>query len=306
MYDKILKLLKRIYRKITRPAVLRKIKVSGEKEPRLADPENHKILKELSGNDAEIFAEMRDLNKDLFRGFEPGNKVLIKININTADEYPASTDPELLCNLIDCLKNIGISDIEVGDCSAYTRLPSRGVMKKTPLYDAVKNSARIRFFDEEKWFKVHINGEYLKKITLPEAVFKADKIIYLSNLKTHRLADFSFGMKLAVGFMHPKERLELHKENLQEKIAEIMLAIEPDVIIIDARKCFVTGGPDCGDTAQGHSVIVGNDLLETDLKAYNVLCEIKKENDCMQQFKDDPFEMRQFKHARKVLKGNNQ
>ena len=242
MYGKILKLIKRIYRKITRPAVLRKIKVSGEKKPRLADAKKNKSVTMLSGNDAQIFAQFKDFKKEMFSGFKPDDKVLIKININTADEYPASTDPEVLNNLLECLKAIGISDIEVGDCSAYTRLPSRGVMKKTPLYDAVKNSARIQFFDEEKWHEVHINGEYLKKITLPEAVFEADKIIYLANLKTHRLADFSFGMKLAVGFMHPKERIELHKGQLQEKIAEIMLAVEPDLIIIDARKCFVTGG----------------------------------------------------------------
>ena len=302
MYKKLLKLLKKIYRKLTRPAVLRRKKVSGIKLPRLSGLKNKETVKVLNGNEEEIFKGLLDMRNEMFAGFKPEDKVLIKININTEDDYPASTAPDMLCKLIECLNSAGINNIEVGDCSAYTSLPSRRVFKKTPLYDAVKDKVRLRFFDEEKWYKVNIEGEYLKEITLPEAAFEADRVIYLSNLKTHRIADFSFGMKLAVGLMHPKERIELHKENIHEKIAEIMLAFEPDLVIIDARKCFVTGGPSCGQTAEGDSLIIGQALLETDLEGYRLLCRLKEENDCLAQFKEDPFEMKQFKHAVKIMK----
>ena len=136
MYKKLIKLLKRIYRKITRPAVLKRKKIVGVKQPRMIALKNDSKVKVIEGENEELLNVFSDMRNDILAGFKPEDKVLIKININTADDYPASTDSQMLCELIECLNASGINNIEVGDCSAYTRLPSRRVFKKTPLYNA--------------------------------------------------------------------------------------------------------------------------------------------------------------------------
>ncbi len=65
-----------------------------------------------------------------------------------------------------------------------------------------------------------------------------------ANIKSHIESDFSFGMKLGVGFVHPLERFPMHRDHLREKIAEINLAVPQDLTIIDGRTTFITGGPD--------------------------------------------------------------
>ncbi len=74
------------------------------------------------------------------------------------------------------------------------------------------------YFDEEPWVKVRVEGQFLQEVTVPRAIYEADRIIYLANLKTHHISDFTFGLKLAVGFMHPLERYPLHRgEHLKQK-----------------------------------------------------------------------------------------
>jgi uncharacterized protein (DUF362 family) len=137
---------------------------------------------------------------------------------------------------------------------------------------------------------------------VPRLVNQVDRIIYLANLKTHRQVDFSLGMKLAVGFMHPLQRMELNQENLHEKIVEIAAVVQPDLIFLDGRKALVDGGPNEGRIERGDCVIVGSDLLQTDLLGYETLLEMKKAHQCLANFTEDPFEMKQFQYAKKVFK----
>jgi uncharacterized protein (DUF362 family) len=66
---------------------------------------------------------------------------------------------------------------------------------------------------------------------------------------------------MTIGFMHPAQRLELHRDNLTERIADTSLAVRPDLAILDARKCFITGGP-----AEGTVVSPGVLLASCDLE----------------------------------------
>lgn len=243
---------------------------------------------------------MREQAHTLFDGFRAEDRVLIKINHNTAAPYPASTDHLFLAFFMDLLRARGITRIKVGDCSTVTRLPTRRVFDASGIYAALQGKAEIVCFDEGRWVTVPIHGEYLVHVTIPQCVFEADKIIYLANCKTHWLADFSLGMKLAVGFMHPHERYALHRDHLHEKIAEISLALRPDLTIIDARAALITGGPDKGSTASGNTVLAGRDIIQTDMEAYRLLYRLKLANGCAESFSADPFDMGQFRHVKKL------
>ncbi len=231
---------------------------------------------------------------------QPGQSVLIKININSANPFPASTSPDMLAALVDFLYGRGIREIIVADCSAVGALPTRRVVGKTGILAAMGNKARFACFDDGLWVRVPVTGRYLTEVTVPRLAVEVDKIICLANLKTHQEALFSFGLKLAVGFMHPMERFALHKEYLGEKIAEISLAVPPDLVIVDGRKAFVTGGPDVGRIEKPGVVLIGTNPLAVDVEAYRRMHELKKSCGCLDGFSEDPFASAQLRHAREL------
>ncbi|MDZ7836932.1 MAG: DUF362 domain-containing protein [Actinomycetota bacterium] len=61
--------------------------------------------------------------------------------------------------------------------------------------------------------------------------------------------------------MHPLQRYALHKDNIQQRIAEIALALQPDINIIDARKILLADGPDTGKVAEANQIIIDHELL---------------------------------------------
>lgn len=133
-------------------------------------------------------------------------------------------------------------------------------------------------FDEGEWVSVPINGVHLKAVLLAKAALDSDKIIYLPNLKTHAFARFSMGLKFSVGLTGPFSRRMLHDEHLEEKVVEINLAVKPALIILDARKCLVTGGPARGRRKKAHLIFASSDLVALDVEALKILMSFKTKN----------------------------
>lgn len=250
-----------------------------------------------------LLHEFKCIGSDLLRDYDRDTKVLIKVNLNSALPYPASVSMEMLETVVASLEDRGVRDIVVADCSGITHLPTSDVIKTKKMKALKKPGLKIRSFDYVKWYKVPIPGEYFSHIILPEKAFKADRIINLSNLKAHNLAGFSAATKNLVGFMHPRQRFELHKDHLIERIAEIPLAIVPDINIIDARKIFVDGGPDKGTVCTADTIIINSSLYDADRLAYDLLVAKKTENDIhdlSENYMDNPF----FRHYSKIHRGD--
>jgi uncharacterized protein (DUF362 family) len=292
-------------RRLFRPAVLRRLVREGTLPPRVpvrprASAETI-VLTDLD-DPGEAFRRIGDLWDERFAGLLlPHHDILIKINLNTADPYPASTDPRMLAALVRFLRarNCG-RRIRVGDCSSVRSLPTLKVARKTGILDALSGTAAFISFDDGPWVSVPVPGRFLREITVPRAAMEADRVLFLANMKTHNESDFSLGMKLAVGLLHPLERYALHRDRLREKIAELVLAVPPDLTIIDGRTAFVTGGPDRGETARCGAVILGTDVVRADLAAYGVLAGEKRRRGRTGGFTGDPFGMAQFAHAERL------
>lgn len=229
--------------------------------------------------------------------FKPGQRILIKVNLNTADPYPASTDPGFLSALLTFLHSHGLTDILVGDCSSLSALPTRKVARQVGLPGAIDGLARMVYFDEMDWIEVPVAGQYLSTITVPGIVYEVDRILSISNLKTHFLAGYTMALKSLVGFMHPVERGAMHKNNLHQKLVEISLAVMPDLSIIDGRTAFITGGPARGQTAAADVILLGTHPASVDKEAYLELYRLKEQFHCLDQFVPDPLQMPQLNHA---------
>jgi uncharacterized protein (DUF362 family) len=156
----------------------------------------------------------------------------------------------------------------------------------------------------EDWVKIKIGGDYLEAVTMPRAAYEADKIIYLPCMKTHKLARFSGALKLAVGFMHPGERRALHARHLEQKVAEISLCWQPNLVIMDARKAFVSGGPDKGELVEPGLLLASGDLVAIDVEAMKVLLAYKGKNKLIPDPWQSPQIVAALKHGLGAKKGS--
>jgi len=294
-------------RRIFGPRILWRLKTDGSLPPRKRSMDNPLsdvgVLKFHCTDDSRpMFDAFGDeWDRHLSNMFLPEQRVLIKINLNTADPYPATTSPDFLAALIDFLLSKGLRHILVGDCCSNGCLPTRRMAEDTGILEAIAGrGARMIYFDETPWVRVPIDGFFLKQVTVPRIAVEVDRIISLANLKTHAHADFTMGFKLAVGFMHPVERKLLHWHHLREKTVEISLAVPPDLIIVDGRSTFITQGPSKGRLEQAGVVLVGNSLLEVDAEAYRELYRLKAKFGCLEHFEEDPYQTTQLRHARRL------
>jgi len=223
---------------------------------------------------------------------ESGDEVLLKPNYNSADPPPASTDPEFLSALVELLYEHGAGKVVVGESSMQT-LSTRKVMEKTGALRKLSTSgAEIVFFDEGKWVGVDVGGKYLKRVSLPQRALHADKLVYCCCMKTHFKADFSLSLKLAIGFVKGSERITFHLMHLKEKIADLNLVVHPNLIIMDGRKCFITGGPFNGETREPNVIVASGDRVAMDVEAIKII-----ESFDGAILKDDPWSYTQIKRA---------
>ncbi|MFC1956898.1 DUF362 domain-containing protein [Chloroflexota bacterium] len=228
-----------------------------------------KVGKDLkvSINDAiELLGNLRDV-------ITRGDKVLVKPNFNSPDAFPGSTDLLFLRGMIEMLVEAG-ARVTIGESSGGIWRPTKNVFHKLGLYElARKLNVKLLPFDKKgtDWVKIEINGSYLRSVTMPRVAYEADKIVYLPCMKTHRLAGYSGALKLAFGFVHPGERRGFHLRHLQRKLAEVSLCWQPDLIVIDGMKTFVTGGPDKGQLAEPGLLLASGDIVAIDLEAVKVI-----------------------------------
>ncbi len=214
---------------------------------------------------------------DELRGFgkfiKPGDVVLFKPNFNSADSYPASSDPMFLRAVIDLAYDSGAKLAIIADSSMYA-LNTRKVMKKLRIFNLQKmeRPPKIYVFDELKWAKKEIpNGKFLKSVSVPAIMDNIDKLILLPCLKTHFKARFTGALKLSVGFMKPFQRVGLHLRNLEEKIAELNKVVNPSLVIMDARECFITGGPANGEKRNPGIIMASESRAEIDIEGVKII-----------------------------------
>ena len=208
-----------------------------------------------------------------------GSTVLIKPNINTGDPHPASTNPEVVYEIINLVKKQGPYRILVGDRSGYW-LDTISCMEKSRIYDAaISAGAEVYPFDDEEWVRVNPKNasNWPEGYKVPKILIDADHIISVPVLKTHFIADFSIAIKNWVGILYPKERTaELHpfgrdKTVFGSKLAELHLSRLPSFIVTDCTKAFVDGGPMEGKAVDANIIFATNDIIANDVLGLAIL-----------------------------------
>lgn len=253
----------------------------------------------VEGNLKKEIEKVVELRGGFSKFIKKGDKVLLKPNFNTADPFPASSDPEFIRAVIELTLAVGAKQVIVGDSSTIYQNTRRN-MKKLGIFKFKEIDPRVKVisFDEGEWIKKEIKGgRYLKYVSVPEVLDQVDKIIFLPCIKTHFIAKFTGALKLGVGLMKPIERLRLHAKNTEEKIAEMNLVFCPDLIIMDGRKCFITKGPTKGEVREPRLILAATDRIAIDIEAVKIIKSYPG-ND-LENFKIE--DLLQIKRAREII-----
>jgi uncharacterized protein (DUF362 family) len=230
-----------------------------------------------------------------------GDRVMVKPNFNSSDSPPASTDLNFLKAVLEILIEAG-AKVTVGESSGGIWRPTSGVFNNLHLRELTSSLGvdLIAFEDPPNdWVRIPVEGEYLHSVVMPRSAYESNKLVYLPCLKTHRLARYSGALKLAFGFVHPGQRRGFHLSYREEKLAEISLCWQPDLIIMDGRKAFVTGGPQNGRVEAPNVILTSGDLIAVDVEAVNILLSYHAKNLLLQ----DPWQMPQIITAVKYQLG---
>jgi uncharacterized protein (DUF362 family) len=231
----------------------------------------------------------------LGRGIGRGERVFVKPNFNSPDPFPASTDLPFLEVVVRLLLDAG-AKVTIGDSSGGMWRPTRKVFDQLRVPElASRLGVELIAFDDRSvaWVRVKVSGDYLSEVVMPRSAFEADKMVYLPCMKTHSIGAFSGAIKLPFGFVAPGQRRGAHVSHLQEKVAEVNLCWQPDLIIMDGRKAFVSGGPNKGETIEPGLLLASGDLIAIDVEAMKVLLEYGASN----HIPADPWELPQVTTA---------
>jgi len=226
-----------------------------------------------------------------------GDRVLVKPNFNSPDPFPASTDLAFLHVVIELILEAG-AKVTIGESAGAVWRPTRKVFNQLGVPELARRlGVKLIAFEDRpnEWVQININGDYLSRVIMPRSAYEADKLVYLPCMRTHNLSVFSGAIKLAFGFVAPGQRRSFHLGHLQEKLAEMNLCWQPDLIIMDGRKAFVSGGPNKGRLVESGLVLASGDLVAIDVEAIKVLLDYRASN----KLPANPWELPQVATALK-------
>lgn len=225
---------------------------------------------------------------------KPGQKILIKPNVNSDDPAPGTTHPEALAEMVRLAKAKGAYVI-VGDRS-NPQWKTLTAMKATGMYEAAKKAGadEIVGFEDEEWIRVvpEKAKNWSNGFRIPKKLQEIDHIISLPVLHTHSITSHSLAIKNMVGLIHPADRMLFHASSKREEmIAEISLAIKPDLTVIDGTRAFIEGGPSSGKVAETKVYLASKDVLAADVFGVFLLAK----NNAKLRY-DDPWDSPQISH----------
>jgi uncharacterized protein (DUF362 family) len=204
-----------------------------------------------------------------------GKRVLIKPNLVNDRPPPTTTSPEVVVSLVKFVKKAGAADVIVADSSGIVRMPTARNFDATGLKHAVESAgARVLPLEEYSWVRVEPPGtKDLPYFYVSKPVYEADLFINVPIVKTHRFAHYSCSLKNLVGIVHPRFRpsVAFLAGNWQERIAELNLAVHPQLTVADGGTIMIAGGPTSGTSAHPGLLVLSGDRVALDAVAVAVI-----------------------------------
>jgi len=219
---------------------------------------------------------------ELCGGFDfikPGQKVMIKPNVNTGDSPPFSTNVEVVKAVAGLVLERHPSKLLIGEKSMTARKTLVEMKKAGFLELGLNLQVDVVPFDDAPWVKVKPkNGKaWPEGFSVPSIVFDMDHIISVPVVKTHWTATFSIALKNQVGFISDYDRGFLphgvrgNDTLFADLIAEISLAVKHVFVVTDATKCLVAGRGSAGRICSPGLIFATLDIVANDVVGLSLL-----------------------------------
>lgn len=214
-------------------------------------------------------AEMFDRGIAEFGGIgafvKRGQKVLIKPNIgwDQPPEMAANTNPDLVRHMVELCLKAGAAEVAVFDNSCDNWVNS---YRRSGIRDAVEAAGGVMFSgkQESDYREVEIPGAVkMRRARVHRLVLDSDVFFNVPILKHHGGALLTCAMKNFMGIVW--DRGFMHKNDLQQCIADASLIRRPDLNVVDAYRVMRTGGP--RGNAGSEIKLLKSQLLSRDIVA---------------------------------------
>jgi uncharacterized protein (DUF362 family) len=202
-------------------------------------------------------------------------KIFIKPNIVSYEQYPTTTHPEILDAVLRRLAN---HEIMVGDAPAVDAGRSQKIIQKSPL-KTICESHGIKL--------VNLYAEKMKTIRTPRGYsikvsvlpLSCEFVISLPVLKVHGMVGLSGALKNQFGYLSRQDRILMHckVKNISKGIAEVNAAVPTNLFIVDAVETM-TGAQECrhgGCPATLNTMIGGADPVSIDVFGVQLLSKLE-------------------------------
>jgi uncharacterized protein (DUF362 family) len=104
----------------------------------------------------------------------------------------------------------------------------------------------------------------IKKVKVPKLVTEANVIINVPKLKTHDQLIMTGALKNMKGAIGEKEKNRLHKDGLNEGVADINLYLRPSLTVVDGIIGQEGLGPVFGDPVEMNLILAADDMVAVD------------------------------------------
>jgi len=198
-----------------------------------------------------------------------GERVVVKPNIgwDSPPNYGGNTHPVVVKTIVEMCLAAGADRVLVFDnpCADARRTYANSGIKAA--VEGLRNpKAKVEYIDDNKWVTKKLPGA--KKLTewkFYREALEADRLINVPVAKDHGSTTLTLSMKNLMGVIGGS-RGQVHW-GLDQKIADISTLIKPALIVLDATRIMLSGGPSGGDLGSVrvmNKVIAGTDPVAVD------------------------------------------
>ncbi len=237
----------------------------------VATPATHAYLAVARGSDpATITQRAIAAVGGMERFVKSGANVIIKPNICVAYhtfEYGATTNPEVVAELVRLCLAAGAKRVRVMDKPFGGRAEEAYVI--SGIQEAVQAAGgEMEIMSPVKYKETPIpEGVDIKSWSVYQEILEADVVINVPIAKHHSLARLTLGGKNFLGVANQPN--QLHR-NLNQRIADLVSLVRPELTVVDAVRTLMRNGPSGGnldDVQKQDTIIVSHDIVAADAYA---------------------------------------
>lgn len=208
------------------------------------------------------------------RFVKSGDRVAIKPNIgwDQPPEMGANTNPELVGRLVELCMQAGAKEVYVFDRSCDNWVKSYATSGIRAAAEAA-GARVVSGTQRDEFVEVDVKGA--RRMVHPKVqklVLECDVFFNVPVLKHHGGAKLTCAMKNLMGIVW--DRQFMHKNDLQQCIADAALIRRPDLNIVDAYRIMCSGGPRGNASSvirKTRSLLASQDIVAVDTAAAKLI-----------------------------------